>query len=341
MKAHLNQLPSLVSQKKARLFILSGDEPLLIQEASQLLRNTLSNEGFSGRELFMIDGPFDWDSILFENNSFSLFAERKLIEIRVSSKTPGDKGAKALQELFKNSDEDTAVIVTFPKLEARVLKTKWFKDIETLSTLVQIWPVSEKDLPKWIADRIKLAGLDATTEAIAELSKRIEGNLLAASQEIERLKLTVDNRKITSDDIKESVSDNSRFDIFRLVDTVMKGDVSRSFRILEALRAEGVEPLFICNMLSRELKMLETIKFDTSHGKSLSKAIRDAGVWETRKSLVSNVVDRLELNSIGKMLLVTGDIDRVVKGEQIGDPWTSIQDIVLAFSGTKTCLTSL
>ena len=341
MKAYLNQLPSLVSQKKARLFILSGDEPLMIQEASQLLRNILSNEGFSGRELFVIDGPFDWDSILFENNSFSLFAERKLIEIRVSSKTPGDKGTKALQELFKNSDEDTAVIVTFPKLESRVLKTKWFKDIESLSTLVQIWPVSEKDLPKWIADRIKRAGLNATTEAIAELSKRIEGNLLAASQEIERLKLTVENREITSDDIKESVSDNSRFDIFRLVDTVMKGEVSRSFRILEALRAEGVEPLFICNMLSRELKILESIKFDTSHGKNLSKAIRDAGVWETRRNLVSNAVDRLELNSIGKMLLITGDIDRVVKGEQIGDPWTLIQDIVLAFSGVKNCLTSL
>mgnify|MGYP000133969020 FL=1 len=341
MKAYLNQLPSLVSQKKARLFILSGDEPLLIQEASQLLRNILGNEGFSGRELFMIDGSFDWDSILFENNSFSFFAEKKLIEIRMSSKTPGDKGAKALQELFKNSDEDTAVILVIPKLEARVLKTKWFKDIETLSTLVQIWPVSEKDLPKWIADRIKRAGLDATTEAIAELSKRIEGNLLAASQEIERLKLTVDNRQITSDDIKESVSDNSRFDIFRLVDVVLKGDVSRSFRILEALRAEGVEPLFICNMLSRELKVLESIKFDTNLGKSLSKAVRDAGVWETRKNLVSNAVDRLELNSIRKMLLVTGDIDRVVKGEKIGDPWTSIQDIVLAFSGTKTCLTSL
>ena len=147
--------------------------------------------------------------------------------------------------------------------------------------------------------------------------------------------------EVPGTNIKESVSDNSRFDIFRLVDTVMKGDASRSFRILEALRAEGVEPLFICNMLSRELKMLESIKFDTNHGKSLSKAIRDAGVWETRKNLVSNAVDRLELNSIGKMLLVTGDIDRVVKGEQIGDPWTSIQDIVLAFSGTKTCLTSL
>ena len=341
MKAYLNQLPSLVSQKKARLFILSGDEPFLIQEASQLLRNILSNEGFSGRELFMIDGSFDWDSILFENNSLSLFAERKLIEIRVSSKTPGDKGAKALQGLFNNSDENTAVIVTFPKLEARVLKTKWFKEIETLSTFVQIWPVSEKELPKWIAKRIKLAGLDATADAIAELSKLIEGNLLAASQEIERLKLTVDNREITSDDIKESVSDNSRFDIFKLVDTVMKGDVSRSLRILEALRAEGAEPLFICNMLSRELKVLESIKFETSHGKNLSKAIRDAGVWDTRKHLVLNAVDRLELHSIGKMLLVTGDIDRVVKGEQIGDPWTSIQDIVLAFSGTKTCLTSL
>tara|TARA_Y100001978_G_scaffold198242_1_gene210393 strand:+ start:537 stop:1346 length:810 start_codon:yes stop_codon:yes gene_type:complete len=267
--------------------------------------------------------------------------KKKIIEIRVSSKAPGGKGTKALQELVKNSDQNTAVIITFPKLEARVLKAKWFKDIQALAAHIQIWPISEKDLPKWLANRMKSAGLQATTEALKELSKRIEGNLLAAAQEIERLKLTVVDREITANDIKNSVSDNSRFDIFKFLDTVIKGDVSRSFRILEALRIEGVEPLFICNMLSRELKALEIIKFDTSHGKNLSKAIHDAGVWETRKILISNAVQRLELHSIRKMLLIAGDIDRVVKGEQIGDPWTSIQDIALEFSCIKTCLASL
>ena len=341
MKAYLNQLPSLVSQQKSRLFVFSGDDAFLLQDACQLVRKLLSGEGFIERELFMIDGAFDWDSILFENNSLSLFAEKKIIEIRVSSKAPGGKGTKALQELVKNSDQNTAVIITFPKLEARVLKAKWFKDIQALAAHIQIWPISEKDLPKWLANRMKSAGLQATTEALKELSKRIEGNLLAAAQEIERLKLTVVDREITANDIKNSVSDNSRFDIFKFLDTVIKGDVSRSFRILEALRIEGVEPLFICNMLSRELKALEIIKFDTSHGKNLSKAIHDAGVWETRKILISNAVQRLELHSIRKMLLIAGDIDRVVKGEQIGDPWTSIQDIVLEFSGTKTCLASL
>ena len=341
MKAYLNQLPSLVSQQKSRLFVFSGDDAFLVQEACQLARKLLSGEGFLERELFMIDGAFDWDSILFENNSLSLFAEKKLIEIRVSSKAPGVKGTKALQELVKNSDENTAVIITFPKLEARALKAKWFKDIQAQAAHIQIWPISEKDLPKWIANRMKSAGLQATTEALKELSKRIEGNLLAAAQEIERLGLTVVDREITVDDVKDSVSDNSRFDIFKFLDTVIKGDVSRSFRILEALRIEGVEPLFICNMLSRELKILESIKFDASHGKNLSKAIRDAGVWETRKILIANAVQRLELHSIRRMLLMVGDIDRVVKGEQIGDPWTSIQDMVLDFSGIETCLANL
>ena len=341
MKAYLNQLPSLVSQQKSRLFIFSGDDAFLVQEACQLARKLLSGEGFLERELFMIDGAFDWDSILFENNSLSLFAEKKLIEIRVSSKALGAKGTKALQELVKNFDENTAVIITFPRLEARALKAKWFKDVQAQAAHIQIWPISEKDLPKWIANRMKSAGLQATTEALKELSKRIEGNLLAAAQEIERLGLTVVDREITVDDVKDSVSDNSRFDIFKFLDTVIKGDVSRSFRILEALRIEGVEPLFICNMLSRELKILESIKFDAGHGKNLSKAIRDAGVWETRKILISNAVQRLELHSIRRMLLMVGDIDRVVKGEQIGDPWTSIQDMVLDFSGIETCLANL
>jgi DNA polymerase-3 subunit delta len=341
MRVYANQLKSLIEEKKSRLFILSGDELLLMQEAGSFLRRSLAAQGYSERETFIVEGSaFDWSNVLYEENSLSLFSEKKLIEVRMATKTPGEKGVRVLEELMTRADEDTAVIIVFPRLDARVLKSEWFKRIESVSAFLQVWPISDTELPQWIFKRLRRAGLNASKEAVAELVERTEGNLLAASQEIERLSLTVIDREITPEDIKDSVSDHARYDIFRLVDAALLGDSVSSLRILESLRADGAEPLFISNMLSRELRILESIKFELDTGKNFTEAFRNARVWEKRKKLVSSSVRRLELNAIQQMQLLTGQIDRIVKGVEIGDPWRTILDLVLAMSGCRTCIAS-
>ncbi|MBO6556453.1 MAG: DNA polymerase III subunit delta [Pseudomonadales bacterium] len=338
MKVYPNKLPELLRKGGQQVFIVSGDEPLLVQESCDLIRGELKKQGFTEREVFHAEPGFDWNSLLYSGNSMSLFADRKLMEIRLPTGKPGDAGGKALTELLESRNDETAILVVLPRADQSTQRTKWFKTVESAAAFVQVWPIEAKELPRWLEGRFRQAGLRADREAIRTMAERIEGNLLAAIQEIERLKLIVGDRAVTVNDVTEGVADSARYDVFKMIDAALVGDVSRCVRMTDGLRAEGVESLFVVNMLAREIRSLESIKTDLQNGLSQREVFKKARVWDKRVPVVSRCLDRHDLTSLRSLQVSLGSIDRMVKGLVQGDPWRSLQEVILSLAGTKQFL---
>ena len=341
MKVYANQLVETLKQKSLRIFVVSGDEPLLVQESCDLVRRGLKAQGFVGRDLFYAESGFDWSGLLYSSNSMSLFAEKKLIEVRLPTGKPGDAGGKVLTELVSSLSEDNALLLVLPRADPSTQRTKWFKSVEAVAGFVQVWPIEAKELPRWLENRFRQAGLKVSRDALRAMAQRTEGNLLASVQEIERLKLIVGEREVNVNDVSAGVADSARYDVFKLIDAGLAGDIKRCVRMTTGLKAEGVEPLFIVNMLVREIRSIESIKTAISQnqhqnrGASQREAFKKARVWDKRVPLVTKCLDRHDSRSLREMLLLLGSVDRTVKGLESGDPWRKLQDVVFLLAGLK------
>lgn len=333
MKVYPDKLEGELKKSIAPVYIVSGDEPLLVQESCDLIRAGLKNAGYTERELFHIEANFDWDQVLFSANSMSLFADRKIIEIRMPGGRPGDSGAAALKTYAEQPPEGTVMLVVTQRLDASIQKTKWFKSLEGTGVFVQVWPVDVKQLPRWINERFNRAGLQVTREAVEMIVNRVEGNLLAAVQEIERLKLISENQRIDVDDVVESVADSSRYDVFSLIDTALGGDAVRTHKIVQGLRAEGTEILYIVAMVARELRSLEKMSTMVARGQSADAALKSGRVWQKRKALVSGALRRHGPEACHEMQRKLGQIDKMVKGLFPGDPWTELVNVTMHLAG--------
>ena len=332
MKVYPDKLAARLKKDASPIYIVSGDEPLLVQEACDLIRHELGSRGISERDLFHVEGSFDWNSLLYSANSMSLFAEQKLIEIRMPSGKPGDQGSKVLKELAGQLNDDTLLLV-LPRLDQASQRTKWFKSLEADGVFVQVWPIEAKQLPRWLDGRFRRVGLKATREAVQIMAERIEGNLLAAVQEIERLKLVVSDQRVDVQDVTESVADSARFDVFKLVDAALVGDVSRCVRMAEGLKSEGAEILFLVNMLSRELRALEAMQMEIVQGGARQAVFKKYRIWDKRAPGVQACLDRHEVGSLRELQGRAGVIDRMVKGVHPGDPWRELQGLILTIAG--------
>jgi len=341
MKVYANKLVETLKQKSLRIFVVSGDEPLLVQESCDLVRRGLKAQGFIGRDLFYAESGFDWSGLLYSSNSMSLFAEKKLIEVRLPTGKPGDEGGKVLTELVSSLSEDNALLLVLPRADPSTQRTKWFKSVEAVAGFVQVWPIEAKELPRWLENRFRQAGLKVSRDALRAMAQRTEGNLLASVQEIERLKLIVGEREVNVNDVSAGVADSARYDVFKLIDAGLAGDIKRCVRMTTGLKAEGVEPLFIVNMLVREIRSIESIKTAISQnqhqnrGASQREAFKKARVWDKRVPLVTKCLDRHDSRSLREMLLLLGSVDRTVKGLESGDPWRKLQDVVFLLAGLK------
>src|SRR6218665_17122 len=252
MKLAPAQLSKHLQSGLAPVYAISGDDPLLCQEAADAIRAATRAQGFTERQVFNADASFDWGNLLQAGNSLSLFAEKRVLELRIPNGKPGDKGTAALLEYLARPPEDTLLLISLPKLDGSTQKTKWAKAIidGPQAQFVQIWPVEVHQLPQWIRQRMSQIGMSATQEAVDLIAARVEGNLLAAAQEIEKLKLLADGNQIDAATVQAAVADSARYDVFGLIDAVLNGEAAHALRILEGLRGEGVEPLFIVVMLS-------------------------------------------------------------------------------------------
>lgn len=342
MKLAPAQLAKHLQGNLAPVYIVSGDDPLLCQEAADTIRQAARQQGFDERQVFSADASFDWGTLLQAGASMSLFAEKRLLELRLPSGKPGDKGAAALMEYCSRPAEDTLLLISLPKLDGSAQKTKWGKAlVEGAQTqFIQIWPVDSSQLPQWIRQRLSQAGLSATQDAVELIAARVEGNLLAAAQEIEKLKLMAEDGQITVETVQGAVADSARFDVFGLVDAILNGEPAHALRMLEGLRGEGVEPPVILWALARELRVLANIALQYSQGTPLDKCFSQTRppVWDKRKPLMSKALQRHSAQRWAQLLLEAQRIDAQIKGQAAGSPWMSLSRLSLLMSGQRLTL---
>ncbi|OEC33266.1 DNA polymerase III, delta subunit [Pseudomonas cuatrocienegasensis] len=342
MKLNPAQLGKHLQGALACVYVVSGDEALLCQEVCDAIRAATREQQFSERQVFNAEANFDWGNLLQAGASMSLFADKRLLELRLPSGKPGDKGAAALLEYLARPPEDTVLLISLPKLDGSTQKSKWAKALieGPHSQFIQIWPVDAHQLPQWIRQRLSQAGLSASQEAVDMIAVRVEGNLLAAAQEIEKLKLLADGNQIDANTVHASVADSARFDVFGLIDAALNGEAAHALRMLEGLRGEGVEPPVILWALAREIRLLAGIAQQFAQGIPLEKAFSSARppVWDKRRPLVSKALQRHTASRWALLLQDAQRIDAQIKGQAVGDPWNALALLTLSITGQRLAI---
>lgn len=305
---------------------------MLVQEATDAIRQKARDCGMDSRELHVAEARFNWDDLGNSAANLSLFADRRIMELRLPTGKPGKEGGDAIAKLVQRSGSDLLLIVNTPKLDKSVSTASWVKKIESHGAIVQVWPVGIAELPRWIGERMRRVGLSPDRDAIQLLADRVEGNLLAAQQEIDKLLLLNGEGKITAADVEQAVADSSRFDVYKLVDAAVAGDTARAVRILGAVRVEGMEPVIVVWALSRELRTLAQIADNVNRGASLGTALQKAGVWRNREALIRTCIGRHRPAEFHRLLQHARLADAAAKGQSGSDPWSLASDIVIGLS---------
>jgi DNA polymerase-3 subunit delta len=329
-----DQIQSQLEQQLAPVFLISGDEPFQLEQVSHAIRERAEALGHRDREVMHVDRGFDWQQLSAAADTLSLFAEKRLLELRLPTGKPGEAGGKALIRYCDNPPADTVLLIVAGKLERAQQNTKWFKALEQVGVVVQVWPVEAARLPAWISQRMQLRDMQPTPEALAMLADRVEGNLLAADQELEKLRLLTGGGTVDAEQVAAAVSDSARFDVFSLVDTALLGETERAVRILYGLRSEGVEPVLVLWALAREIRSLTGMSRALQQGEAMGQVLGQYRVWDKRKRPVQAALKRYPLNRWQGLLWQVGEIERVIKGQAAGKPWDELLQLSLKIAGT-------
>jgi DNA polymerase-3 subunit delta len=333
MNIRFDDLPTQISQGLKPVYIISGDEPLQAGEACDAIRRQARAQGFSEREVMHVEKSFDWEQFLAASNSLSLFAEQRLLELRMPSGKPGDKGSKALQEYARNPAPDTVLLIIAGKIEKAAQNSKWYKALDGVGASVQVWPVDAKMLPQWIRRRMQAKGMQPAAEAVTLLAERVEGNLLAAAQEIDKLLLLHGAGPIDFAAMADSVADSARYDIYGLVDAALIGDTKRVLRMLAGLKAEGAETVLLLWALTREVRSLQGMAKQIDQGERLDQVITKYRVWPKRKPLVTAALRRHNNQAWLNMLQRAARLDLMIKGRKTGNVWDELLQLCLLMAG--------
>ena len=330
MRLRADQLEKHAAQL-APVYLISGDETLLVQECADTIRAACRHQGFSECQVFHIDNSFDWHYLINETSALSLFADKKLIELRMPNGKPGDAGTAALEHYCANTNADTVLLILCDKLDSSAARAKWHKAVDSCGITVPIWPIELNQLPRWIEQRLHQRGLSASSDAIQILADRVQGNLLACAQEIEKLQLYTDAKIIDAAIVTAIVADNARFDIFNFADQVLQGNTAQALRALAGLRGEGEEPPVILWALTKELRTLHKCAEAVEQGQEIERALDSAGVWDKRKPITRAASQRLSRQRIEKLLQLANQIDAAIKGSG-DDPWLLLDRLALGMS---------
>ncbi|MDA8659366.1 DNA polymerase III subunit delta [Luminiphilus sp.] len=322
------QLAQSLSGELKRCYLVFGDETLIVEECADTIRAAARSAGCTEREIIDIAGAGDWQQLLQSAGSLSLFADRKLIEIRLPSGKPGTEGSKALQEYLSLDTEDVLLIIA-GKVDKQSQRAKWFTRIDQDGLAVQIWPIGRRELPGFLQQRLKGAGLRADSDAVQLLAERVEGNLLAAVQEVDKLKLLTTSEHVTVDTVLNSVLANARYSTFGLADTALSGDAVAALRTLRGLEAESTQPPAVLWPLNRDIALLAGLYDDCAKGQALSRAMNQRGVWRSRMALVQGAAERQNASGIARLQKLAFQADATVKGFEKGNPWDILDQLVV------------
>lgn len=312
-----------------------GEEPLQSQESSDIIRNWLRSQDYTERDLHHVDGSFSWESVILGTNALSLFAERKLLEIRIGHHKVNKGDSQLLLNWLKNPAPDTALLLIVDKVDSASRKTSWFKQIETQGILVEVHAPDAAQLPQWLALRANTLGLQLDQEAQHVLSERIEGNLLAAQQELSKLQLLFPDGLITADQVIASVSDSSRYDVFALTEAALAHQPERCEKILNALIHEGLEAPIVLWALTREIRTLYNVQLALQQGQSYDSLCQKERIWGKRKHLVSKASQLLPAHLLESMLQSASIADQAIKGMRDENPWLIIRQMILKLAGVS------
>ncbi|WP_096087394.1 DNA polymerase III subunit delta [Agaribacterium haliotis] len=334
-KLKSEQLQAALSRALRPIYVVCGDETLLVHEACAAIRRAAKQQGYSQHEVHHADAGFSWDNLLMSANAMSLFAEKKILELRIKNGKPGDAGGKALRAYCEHIPDDTLLLVVLPKIDKRSENSAWFKALAGSADVVTIWPVGAQQLPRWIEQRLHQAGLSAEPEALALLCAKIEGNLLAAVQEIEKLKLLSDKSLIDTATMAEAVMDSARYSIFDLVDKALGGDAQGCTSCLNGLKAEGNAPPMVLWALANQVRTLAQLKESCDAGRSFEASCKQLRIWQNKQALTRKALERKRAGELQWLLRKCAHADKVIKGLASGDIWSVLLDISLDLCGVQ------
>jgi len=342
-----HQLANHLQKGLKSLYTVHGDEPLLVQEAADAIRAFARTQGFTERSSHTVAGAhFDWSEVLAAGGSLSLFADKQIIELRIPSGKPGKEGGAALQQLAEQArgNESTLTLVMLPRLDKLGKGSAWFGALESFGVTLAVEPVERNALPAWIAQRLAVQGQrvasgEAGQHSLQFFADRVEGNLLAAHQEIQKLALLYPPGELTFDQIESAVLNVARYDVFKLSDAVLAGQIIRVQRMLDGLQAEGEAAVLVHYTLAEDIRALKRVKDAMNRGSPLPMALREQRVWGTRERLFERVLPRLGDAALASLLRAAHQVDGVVKGLKSPDwptePWAALQQ--LAFDLCREC----
>jgi len=300
---------------------------LLAIEAADAIRAAARNDGYSEREVLIADTGFKWAELRNSAQSLSLFSARKVLDLRIPTGKPGTEGAQALQDYCQLLNADTVTLISLPRLDAATMKSKWFSSLAEQGVVISADEIALHELPAWIYARLKRQNQSADTDTLAFLAQRVEGNLLAAFQEIQKLALLFPEGHLTFEQVKDAVMDVARYDVFKLSEAMLAGDAARFAHILEGLRAEGTATVLILWALAEDIRTMAKVSRAMQQSGNLANALRDARVWGVRQKLVERAVRRFTPAFAERALRQAALIDKLVKGLRSGDVWDELMQL--------------
>lgn len=329
MRISSDDLPRHLAKGLDSLYVIHGEAMLLAIEAADTIRLAAREAGYSEREVIIAEQYFKWDELRNSAQSMSLFSSRKVVDLRIPSGKPGTEGGQALQDYCEQLNPDTLTLISLPKLENTALKSKWFAALEAHGTVISADEISLAALPTWIASRLKRQGQSANQDTLEFLAQRVEGNLLAAFQEIQKLALLFPAGPLAFEQVKDTVMDVARYDIFKLSEAMLAGDTERYARILEGLKGEGTATVLVLWAISDDIRSLARVSRALQQGGNMANALREAKVWGVKQKLIERAVRRFSPVFAERALRQAALIDKSIKGLRGGDVWDELLQLGL------------
>ncbi len=338
MQVRAEALDAHLEKSLASLYVIASDEHLLAMEAADRIRKKARSTGFSEREVLIVDRYFKWGELTSTQQSMSLFGDKKLIELRIPTGKPGKEGGQALQDYAANcaaaaTADETLTLITLPKLDWAAQKSAWVTALQRAAVYIDIPVVERPQLANWIGQRLAAQGQSADKISLDFMVERVEGNLLAAHQEIRKLGLLYPEGRLSAEQVQDAVLNVARYDVFKLSEAMLSGDVARLVRMLEGLKGEGEALPLVLWAVTEEIRILLKLKLGVNDGRPLAVLMKEYRIWGPRERLIPNAIARVTLKTLQTAMHEAAQIDKLIKGLRArafaGDPWDALLQLAM------------
>ena len=337
MRFNADQLTEQLTKGLLPIYLVFGDEAMLVEESSGLIRQKAREEGATERQVWHVEGRFDWSQVQWQEQTMSLFDNKRLLEVRLPSGSPGKEGGAALRQFVDNPPEDTTLLIISGKIDKKSQSSKWFTELERVGAAVAVWPIELSNLPGWIKQRMQHRGLQFNPAIPALIAERVEGNLYAAAQEIEKLVLQCPDSQVSEELVLASVADNARFQAFGLRETVFMGQAAKIPRVLLSLKGEGIEMLSVFSAVSWSLHRMVDMSIQLEQGANIEQVFsaKKTRVWPKSQSMIRKALAKHNARQWKQFLCQMSEVDQAAKGSLQQCPWALLEVLCLNVAGVS------